>query len=286
MPPRAMMVTPEAPENEVKKAQPSTGTIAAPPRREDGEAERQHGFCKPHGNAVDDDVAAGALGEHEFGARKQQQRGDDHRNRAGEEAREERSPAREQRVDGGEREQSPFARRDCGAEHARDERQVLGERGGAGDARVEQRAQRNFRERQERHGAERRRKGEVLERFHCGLPACAVRYSRRSRCTSSKNSAGTILPRTSGYICSAARRHSASSSGVRRCTLRPRFSIAATDSWCSRRLVARSSTPASAPALASASRPEGDIASHALRVTTMAPTSGAQSRSSMYGACG
>ena len=33
MPPSAMMVTPEAPENEVKNAQASTVTIAAPPRK-------------------------------------------------------------------------------------------------------------------------------------------------------------------------------------------------------------------------------------------------------------
>ena len=32
MPPNAMIVTPEAPENEVKKAQASTVAIAAPPR--------------------------------------------------------------------------------------------------------------------------------------------------------------------------------------------------------------------------------------------------------------
>ena len=90
-----------------------------------------------------------------------------------------------------------------------------------------------------------------------------------------------MLPRTRGYICSAARRHSASTSGVSFCTLRPRFVMAATDSWCSRRLRARSSTPASAPAWRSARWPAGDMASQALRVTIMAPTIGAQSSSSM-----
>jgi hypothetical protein len=56
------------------------------------------------------------------------------------------------------------------------------------------------------------------------------------------------------------------------------------DSSFSRRLMTRSSAPATSPAWRSAFCAAGVIASQALRVTTTAPTIGTQFRSSMYGA--
>jgi len=122
-----------------KPGRPVDGGRPSQPQRDEGKAKRQRGLAQPHWNAVGDDVAPGALGEHQFDAGETQQRADDHRHGPGEETRQQRAAADEQRVERGQRKQALLARGHRGPQHAGDQREVLGEGSRTRDADPEER---------------------------------------------------------------------------------------------------------------------------------------------------
>ncbi len=123
---------------------------------------------------VGQDVRAGrrgALGEHQLDARQAKQRADARRHAAREKAR---------RIQPRERQQALVARRRGRAQHPGDQREVLGERGRAGDADLQRRAQHDLGQRHQRHRRQRRGERQVLSGPEHGSPPAAAAPRRSS----------------------------------------------------------------------------------------------------------
>ena len=180
------------------------------------ERKRKREIGNPHRDAGTDFLAAGAvhLGHHDTADGKQcgDQRGDGCRKDTGDSLADVSWPKCLRR----QREQFALTCGDGGANHADDEREVVGERCAAGDPGAERASEDDFSERQERD-ADRREHGDDVFSLGGDAPnqrgAFACRNAARSFTAASKTSAGTRVPRWLAVILSASARNCAEAAG-------------------------------------------------------------------------
>src|SRR5438874_742854 len=133
-PPSARIVTPDAPVNEVKKAQTSAVTIAGPslpvacrvpdePQGDQSEPDGQHQFNHPYGNVVREAATPLFFRQEKLDARHAKERADGRRDAVAHDARRGFDSAFQKTAECGKRKKPAIAGRNRPAEHADDQRE-------------------------------------------------------------------------------------------------------------------------------------------------------------------